>query len=841
MKYLLLTALLLPACTPAFAQELTSIAHSPGADGVARVNIQCTELGFPIRQARHRSAMDALGNLYLTGCSTNGDFGQALTMKVAPDGSVGWLQRQEGIPWALATDAEGDVYQVLTDELVKSTPDGQPVWSVTHTHTRVLALARQPDGIVLIGVANNQVRLTKYSDAGSVLWNRDVAPFALGEIGQFETTPTGDLLLGLTDTGGVTTVRVNPAGELAWSRLIEMNIPANQAFDSQASVAVAADGAVFTTANRTEAGAITSKLDAAGNVLWSATGAEDSRTISTAATIDGGAVVVGTNAVLEIVTTKFDAAGGQQWIRRFGLDFPRLGEAVAVSTDEVGDIYVSGSVRSGTNRRMAAIKYSLSGGLVWQSAEDLEPFESSSGLGGQYIPGQGMRVWGTDESLNRFLAVTYSTGDGARQWRTSNPEEVGEFSEELRDSVIMSDGRSYLAGWGYEYITLRPRLAAFDSEGSLDWAIDVPDTDGRTGEVPGPMAVDATGRLYLIRRSEGPGSQDPKLELLCLDPDGALVWNNYLEGEADALGVYRLSVGSSGLYLAGVGSTTGIESNVIVQKHALNGSGLLWTRSHSGHPEGEDRIGDLAVDSADNVIVVFNGQPDARPYGLIKYSESGQLLWELLSPDQSNWADAYLAIDSDDSIVVAATSRDPAEGLEFATRRYSSQGALLWSHSYSQSGSPSPSNANIASSMILLDDGSTVVSGEGNLSSHVTIRISAAGALLWETTHQNSTGPSIVSADPQGNLVVAMASTQSSAEERIAIHELDPNGRVIWTKRLTVGDLGGDFVGLLAARKTADGSIRLATGIRREDVHRKAMSLLVINGGALFLDDFEFD
>jgi hypothetical protein len=153
-----------------------------------------------------------------------------------------------------------------------------------------------------------------------------------------------------------------------------------------------------------------------------------------------------------------------------------------------------------------------------------------------------------------------------------------------------------------------------------------------------------------------------------------------------------------------------------------------WVRRYNGPGNGDDRAHDLALDSQGNVYVTgaSEGSGTGFDYATLKYSPSGQLLWAKRYNGPGNGSDsAYaLALDSQGNVYVTGRSEGSGTDYDYATRKYSPSGDLLWAKRYNGPGN----SHDFAYALALDSQGNVYVTGaswgSGTGYDYATIRYS---------------------------------------------------------------------------------------------------------------------
>ncbi len=153
-----------------------------------------------------------------------------------------------------------------------------------------------------------------------------------------------------------------------------------------------------------------------------------------------------------------------------------------------------------------------------------------------------------------------------------------------------------------------------------------------------------------------------------------------------------------------------------------------WARRYNGPGNGDDRAHALALDSQGNVYVTGEsmGAGTDNDYATRKYSPSGQLLWAKRYNGPGNGGDSAwaLALDSQGNVYVTGHSMASGTGFDYATLKYSPSGQLLWAKRYNGPGN----DIDYAWALALDSQGNVYVTGESTGSGtgydYATIRYS---------------------------------------------------------------------------------------------------------------------
>ena len=294
---------------------------------------------------------------------------------------------------------------------------------------------------------------------------------------------------------------------------------------------------------------------------------------------DTGGVGVASNALGEVYTARWDynpggdiylmkraPNGSQLWEVRYDNTDPTRHEvATWVETDPSGNIFVSGTIRSGysspVNANSLLMKFAPDGQLLWRRVYDL-PFDGSStrkllvdAAGNAYVLGLGTSPAGQRTTVRKFAP------DGATVWAWFDPVGVGA----PLNFKWTADGGLVIAARGIFGII--NGYARLDQNGVTTWTL-----AGFTSSTTGDAAGDAAGNSYLVN-----GSTTTSSLLRKVGPTGATIWE-----QAVPLAGMRVEVGPDQAPIVSGYPTTG-SFGAAFAKLSPTGA-LLWTNLDADGP-----------------------------------------------------------------------------------------------------------------------------------------------------------------------------------------------------------------------------------------------------------------
>jgi uncharacterized delta-60 repeat protein len=330
----------------------------------------------------------------------------------------------------------------------------------------------------------------------------------------------------------------------------------------------------------------------------------------------------------DIVTIKYNNKGKVGWLARYDGVGDAADRSVAMTVDSQGNVYVAGSSYGwGTRTDFVTIKYNPQGQELWAAryngpanGHDVPVALGLDASGNVYVTGISpippASPYGS--APNSFATLKYSAG-GQQLW---------------------VDHYCFLSKNGYQ-----------DSE-------------------PAAMAVDAQGNVYVTGLVWGGQAGFGDLMTIKYDPDGHREWlAQEAPGNWDNEPIAVIINQEGNIVVTGNSKNSApvFQHYVTLIKYAPNGA-KLWTQYYN-----KLHASAVTGDGQDNLYVTAR-QGEGAEYGavLIKFSPSGQVLWQTLfsNPAYSAADPVALAADSLGNIFLAGTGFKPTGRPDFFTVMY---------------------------------------------------------------------------------------------------------------------------------------------------------------------------
>ncbi len=769
----------------------------------------------PTNDRAYRLAVDAKGNSYVTGTSIDSAQNQNIhTIKYSPSGEQLWvavLKKTNTIPAGIVLDSAGGVYVAATGNgqahLVKyNATDGAEVWAIDYQNA-------QPDFIALTDLATD--------NSGGI--------YLTGWAGKIGVEGSDDFI----------TLRYNAAtGAKVWESRYNGNDSGDEFTDDRANaIAVDNAGSVYVVGGSWGPGSIehfaTVRYDAAtGKQVWdvrtSAGGGGFAAAGDVAVDNKGGVYVTGSSEKREgeeptkdFATIRYDAAtGNQTWLSRYDGGENFEDGPAALTVDENGGVYVTGSsIKEPYNfasADYATVRYdATTGAQTWTQRYD-GPANGEDRATDIEVDNKGdVFVTGWSEGINSsfdYATIRYEASSGEQVWITRSG---GIYEDRALDMAIDNDGVLYVAGW----------MLRTSSEASADYAIVLYDpvsgaennklsydSGGDASDEATAMTVDKAGNVYVTGASWGIGNYD--FATIKYSPQGQQLWVARFDGPAgDDDRAVDIEVDPSGnVYVTGNSRYDDLDvhiSKYATIKYSANGQ-QQWVAYWGGLYDDASATA-LALDDASNIYVTgsnynWNYEGGFSDIVTVKYSPTGEEQWVDFydGPHRNPDGAADIKVDKNGSIYVAGTgdNGDPEEFIndfDFILIKYTAGGTREWIAR--EENYRTISNRLIA--MALGVDGHIYLTGltskiteivtdvDYNIlysdADYLTMKYDPEGKLVWEQRY-NGTGHSTdiansVAVDDAGNVYVAGRSDGDTLKNEVTIIKYNAEGEQLWVQR----------------------------------------------------------
>jgi uncharacterized delta-60 repeat protein len=327
----------------------------------------------------------------------------------------------------------------------------------------------------------------------------------------------------------------------------------------------------------------------------------------------------------DYATIKYYPNGDTAWVRRFNGPQNDYDQAYAIAVDDSNNIYVTGgSGDGGIARDYATIKYNPNGNTVWerrydgpQNGWDEAYAITVDNFGNVYVTGTSD---GSGPGGDYVTIKYYSNGDTAWVRRYSGPGNADDGACAIAvdgSGDIYVTGFSWGSGTGSDYATIK-----YYPNGDTAWLRRY-NGPGYGYDYATALALDGSDNLYVTGYSYGINYDYATIKYC---PNGDTAWvRRYnapgYEPGYDIDKAYAIAVDdSNNVYVTGYSYDSGTSGDFVTIKYYPNGD-TAWVRRYDGPGDSTDYASAVAVDSVGNVYVTGWSYDDVTnfDYATIKY------------------------------------------------------------------------------------------------------------------------------------------------------------------------------------------------------------------------------
>jgi len=341
----------------------------------------------------------------------------------------------------------------------------------------------------------------------------------------------------------------------------------------------------------------------------------------------------------DFATIKYDTNGTELWVARYNGPGNHTDTAEALTIDASGNVYVTGSSASSSSgdNDFATIKYDTNGNQLWVARYNGPTNGGDSGEAITVDEWGNVYVTGSSDggsSDTDYATIKYAA-NGDQLWvaRYNGPRDTLDspdaISVDTWGNVYVAGNISYYRNGSFlhrDYATVK-----YDAFGNQLWEA-IYASSRKKDDHFRAMALDASGNVYVTGLSEGSGTERDYVTIK-YDTNGNQLWLRLYNGPGNWSDIaYDIALDESGnVYVTGCSMNSPPSDyydtstyDYATIKYDANGN-EIWV----GRYNGPDNLGDFAyaltLDNLGNVYITGTsyGISSNTDYVTIKYSQSG--------------------------------------------------------------------------------------------------------------------------------------------------------------------------------------------------------------------------
>ncbi len=459
----------------------------------------------------------------------------------------------------------------------------------------------------------------------------------------------------------------------------------------------------------------------------------------------------------------------------------RLG---GMAVDPTGHIYLCGS----NGQSIAVVKYDNKLNFIWKTI--LPDLINPSVVACKLDQNQNLVLAGYARSQKGDYDILTSvvSSSGAVSWiQTYNgPDSLDDKAVALAidgNGGIIVTGTSYSPNTFNDIVTLR-----YTPDGYLLWASRY-NFWYNHDDIPSGIAMDHEQNIYITGTTVRPNTSNDIL-LLKYDTNGVQQWAKYFNGPGDGADYGRaIAVDVNDIvYVTGKIYGGETSSNVVLLKYTTAGD-LIWNAIYQGNETSDKEPMGLVLDPKGFPVIAGMAYHAASSFDFLtlKYDTSGVLAWRAEYDGPVHGSDYAVSLTTDiaGDIYVVGNSLGSGSGIDIATLKYDTYGALQWIQRYD--GSSSLDDEAVG---IVVDSSANVFVGGTSYDDQTGYDFAIIKYLFppiesWPVrydgpgTSGDMTGA--VTADPDGNVYVTGQSESANLSISCSTFKCDDGGNQIWS------------------------------------------------------------
>jgi uncharacterized delta-60 repeat protein len=538
------------------------------------------------------------------------------------------------------------------------------------------------------------------------------------------------------------------------------------------------------------------KNDITSHSVWTnaIAGLIDARTVGSVLDPEGNLCLTGSarnsRGNLDILTAKISPSGSLLWIRSFDGPDGNDDFGVALASDSLGNILVTGmSHGTQTLDDIVVLRYRPDGTLEWVSRYNF-PFdhdEDPAGIavdhaGNAYVVGSVVRP-----NSSYDIAIIKFDTLGVQQWlRLYNGPGTGADQAVAivldRHDTIYAVGKSYGGATSTDIVLLK-----YDPAGNRQWVSRYTGS-GPYPEEPTAMSIDGTGSPVVVGIAYHQSSSFDCLTIK-FDPTGVILWQTEYDGPSHG-GDYASGVAidpRGSIYVCGTSLGSGSGNDIVTIRYTSDGW-LDWVQRYNGVSNLDDQAVGVMTDTVGNVYVGGSSGNDSGGVNFVFMKYSSPLIesWPVEYNGPGTSADVAIALAAcpQNNVVVVGQTEGQFVNLAYATTMYDPNGAELWRTNYNGAGSP----VNIPKALVIDSSGAPIVTGLTQQGSSTfdfgTVRYSQTGIPQWSQIYFGSNNgysfPSALALDRQQSVYVGGYSLINASQYDYGLVKYSSDGLLQW-------------------------------------------------------------
>lgn len=285
---------------------------------------------------------------------------------------------------------------------------------------------------------------------------------------------------------------------------------------------------------------------------------------------------------------------------------------------------------------------------------------------------------------------------------------------------------------------------------------------GETSDRVGEITSDSLGFIYGATETKTATSVEREIFVFQTDSEGVVQWQKAigqsLENEVEPTRIVADS--ADNVYISATKQQVFQDDEIRLAK--LNSSGAIQWQIDIASGSGDERVGEIAIDTSDNILVAGRSDTAAGSGSdiyIVKVNSSGTVQWQKYFGDTDNQGvSPAIATDSSDNVYVAFSDVFISGNFTICLAKFNSSGSLQWQKYFETDSSEivgGPGNLVVDSNDDVIVACRTAESGFGSNDVSV-IKVNSSGSEVWNAAIGSAQAdtPTGLATDSSNNIYV---------------------------------------------------------------------------------------
>ena len=242
-----------------------------------------------------------------------------------------------------------------------------------------------------------------------------------------------------------------------------------------------------------------------------------------------------TSGNYDLITIKYNTLGDTLWVRYYNGPANNRDVGRAIEIDDGGNVYITGESYGSVNYDIITIKYNSSGTQQWTERYD-GPANGADGglaiatdnLGNVYVTGYSDGDASPVFRQDDYITIKYNS-TGSIDW-TKRYNGPGNFHDVAYDIALDNNGNIFVTGGSsgigsrYDYATIK-----YDPSGNELW-VNTYNGPANYNDITKSIIIDDSGNVYVTGSSDGASSDNQDFATIKYSSVGAQIWLSRYDG-----------------------------------------------------------------------------------------------------------------------------------------------------------------------------------------------------------------------------------------------------------------------------------------------------------------------